>query len=370
MTDSKTSATLDAGDADGAPEERPVEGDAEQDDAPATELTGTAVPNPMAAPAVEGGSDLDDQVSMRLSRGRARGGRKRRKGLAKAVIEEVDPDASGAAAETEPGFAARMLVAPPAHAATRDTTVPTWTFDAAEPAVDGDTAEPAGSDVPDRGSDGVTEDATAPAVPIAEPSGGTAPPVTADAPPPRRTTFGPSGKHRTPAAVIVLTVLTAGLYGVIWFGKVNREMGDFDPRMRVSSNRSTWAVVPAWLIGLGASAVGAVELIAAHLTHVTLPVVVASPIAVALLCGLLVVPYLVVVLPFAIVTAAMTLERLRVVEEHVGMTSDVQVQPPRELVRLLIPVAGGLSVMTRGQTRLNDVWDLVAPEDRRGRRRG
>jgi len=156
--------------------------------------------------------------------------------------------------------------------------------------------------------------------------------------------------------VAVLSGLTLGLYSLVWHHRVNCEMGDFDPRLQVRPGRSTWAVSIPWLLGLAATLSGGVLLAAAHIR----PARVASLpgwLGYAMLAGLLVVPYLVVLLPFSNLAVTMSLERLRLVQEHTGVPGDVQVQPVREVARLLIPLLGGLIVQRRAQRRLADVWD-------------
>ncbi|GAC1570772.1 MAG: hypothetical protein NVS3B18_03350 [Candidatus Dormibacteria bacterium] len=185
---------------------------------------------------------------------------------------------------------------------------------------------------------------------------------------PRRSSFGPAGKHRTPAAVAVLSVLTLGLYSLVWHHRVNCEMGDFDPRLQVRPARSTWAVGIAWLLGLATTLAGVAVLVAQHAQPAR---VAALPgwLGYALLAGLLAVPYLTLFLPFGNIAVTMTLERLRLLQEHTGVPGDVQVQPVRAVARLLIPVTGGLSLMVLQQSVLDDVWDGADTAPNRRRRR-
>lgn len=63
-----------------------------------------------------------------------------------------------------------------------------------------------------------------PAAPSAYPSGGQ---VT-------QGQNGPSGKTRSPIGVFVLSIVTFGIYGLVWYYKVNVELRDFHPSIRVN----------------------------------------------------------------------------------------------------------------------------------------
>ncbi|MDQ6748327.1 MAG: hypothetical protein M3010_09530 [Candidatus Dormibacteraeota bacterium] len=199
-------------------------------------------------------------------------------------------------------------------------------------------------------------------------AGGSAPDPQPTAGEPRRSSFGPAGRSRSPGGVAVLSTLTLGLYSLFWHHRVNCEMGDFDPRLRVRPGRSTWAVAVPWLLGLGATVAGVALLVAAHRGA---PAVARVPgwVGLALLAGVLAVPYLTLLLPFGAVGVAMTLERLRQVQEHIGVPGDVQLQPVREVGRLLIPLVGSLMLQAREQRLLDDVWDWADTAPNRRRRR-
>ncbi|MFN2581271.1 MAG: DUF4234 domain-containing protein [Candidatus Dormibacteria bacterium] len=174
--------------------------------------------------------------------------------------------------------------------------------------------------------------------------------------------LGPEGKRRKPAAVIVLSILTLGLYSLVWHSRINTELRDFDTRMHVHAGRSTFAVTIAWLIGLLVSLGGAILIVSARM-QVALPYT--PPLndvqQYLLLGGLLLVPYLVLVIPFSIVGTVMTIERVRIAEDRVGRTTDVQLRPPRDVCWLVVPVIGGLVLLGIMQRRLNQVWELSAP---------
>ena len=58
---------------------------------------------------------------------------------------------------------------------------------------------------------------------------------------------------------------------------------------------------------------------------------------------------------------APAVERLRVVEDRVGRTTDVQVRPVQTVWWLLVPFSGGLILQHLVQRRLNAVWDIAQP---------
>ena len=180
--------------------------------------------------------------------------------------------------------------------------------------------------------------------------------------PPVAPSLGPEGKRRSPLAVIALSVLTLGIYSLVWQHRVNVEVTDFDTRMYVRAGRSTIAVVIGWCIGFVTSVGGAVLIVSAQM-HVTLPYQppLTSIEEYLLLGGLLVVPYLLLALPFCILAISMTLERVRIAEDRAGRPTDVQLRPVTYTWLLAIPVAGGLLLMALVQRRLNQVWELVAP---------
>jgi hypothetical protein len=176
------------------------------------------------------------------------------------------------------------------------------------------------------------------------------------------TSFGPTGRRRSPVAVVLLSVLTLGVYALVWHDRINAEMSDFDTRMRVRAASSTVAVVLPWLLGLLVTLAGAARIMVG-VFHVHLPFDphVTSMQGYYLLAGLGVVPYLDLVLPFSLVAIVMTLERIRVVEDRVGLTADVQLQPSHQVWWLVVPVLGGLAMIAAMQRRLNRVWEQAAP---------
>lgn len=176
-----------------------------------------------------------------------------------------------------------------------------------------------------------------------------------DAPTP---TFGPPGRERTTAAMVALSVITLGWYAVAWHRRVNQEMGDFDPRIHVHPARSAWAVALPLLAGLLASA-GAGAVIGLDHRGVALDIPVSVHQAWLALAAIGAVPYLVLLLPFSLVAVTMTAERVRVVEDHAGVTTDEQLRPAALVGWLLVPVIGGFVVMARQQRSLNRIWQLA-----------
>ena len=179
---------------------------------------------------------------------------------------------------------------------------------------------------------------------------------------PRVASHGPEGKRRSRAIVVALSVVTLGAYALVWHKRINTEVADFDPRMHVRPGNSTIAVTIAWALGVLISLAGAARIIIDAL-KLTLPFDPHFTVTQAyfLLGGVVVIPYLVLLLPFSIVAMVMTLERVRMAEDRIGKTSDVQIRPVRSACWLLVPVAGGLVLMSIAQRRLNQIWEIASP---------
>jgi hypothetical protein len=171
--------------------------------------------------------------------------------------------------------------------------------------------------------------------------------------------FGPAGRRRSPAMVVLLSVLTLGFYALWWHHRVNREMAEFDPRMSVDAGRSTWAVAVPLIIGwMVAAAAGARYLLALGGTP-TADLPISAEQSLFLAFSPLVVPYLELLLPFSAAAVVMTHERARIVEDRVDVPSDRQLRPVSALGWLTVPVVGGLVGMARMQQHLNEVWRTV-----------
>lgn len=171
-------------------------------------------------------------------------------------------------------------------------------------------------------------------------------------------TFGPPGKHRSPAAMVLFSVLTLGVYAIVWHRRVNQEMGDFDPRIHVHPSQSAWAVFIPWCAGLLGSAAAAGMVLAGHY-GLDLHLPVTGRQVLPGVGALAAVQYLVLLLPFSLIAVVRTAERVRMVEEHAGVTTDEQIRPAALAGWLLLPVIGGFVLMGRQQGNLNRIWDLA-----------
>jgi hypothetical protein len=182
-------------------------------------------------------------------------------------------------------------------------------------------------------------------------------------PPPRpQPMFGPVAQSRSTLLVPLLAVLSLGAYALVWHHHINRELEEFDPKLHARPSRSTMAVTVPWALGLLVTVAGALLLVLSRLSiHAPLVSHVSTAQSVFLLAGLLLVPYLTLLLPFSLVAVVMTLERLRCVEEHVGVTTDRQVRPVAQPLLLAIPVVGGLLLLSEIQGRVNATWNAVSP---------
>ncbi len=175
---------------------------------------------------------------------------------------------------------------------------------------------------------------------------------------PKVTSFGPAGKSRSTLAIVVLSIITLGIYSLVWHHRINREVGNFDTRMHVIPGRSTIAVTIPWAIGWLVSIAGAIRIVLA-VANVALPFDPHFTVlqAYGLLGGALLIPYFELLLPFSAIAAVMTLERVRIVEDRMGRTTDVQLRPARVICWMLLPIAGGLILMAIMQRRLNRAWE-------------
>lgn len=200
-----------------------------------------------------------------------------------------------------------------------------------------------------------SDPATAAAIASAPPDDGLARPYPS---------LGPVGKRRRPITVMVLSALTLGAYGLYWHDSVNEEMSDFDARITVHPGRSSLALALPWLIGLAATIAAASEL---GLRRVPpgFELGIRGWVLIGLACGVLAVPLMMALFAPSLTAVVMTVERLRITEERVGVTTDHQVRPARRAALLLLPVVGGPLLMALTQHRLNAVWEATDPNSRR-----
>ena len=56
--------------------------------------------------------------------------------------------------------------------------------------------------------------------------------------------MGLVGKKRNPVAVWLLAIITCGIYGLVWWYKVNEELRKFDARIEVNPTMSLLALFP------------------------------------------------------------------------------------------------------------------------------
>jgi hypothetical protein len=115
-----------------------------------------------------------------------------------------------------------------------------------------------------------------------------------------------------------------------------------------------------WLFGVLVSIAGALRIVFAVL-NIALPFDPGFTVAQAyfLLGGIVAIPYLMLLIPFSLVAITMTLERVRILEDRVGRTTDVQLRPTLTVCWLLVPAIGGLILQAKVQRRLNRVWELA-----------
>lgn len=172
--------------------------------------------------------------------------------------------------------------------------------------------------------------------------------------------LGPVGRRRNVALLTVLSVLTLGLAAVAWFRRAGREMREFDTRMTLRPGRTAAAVAIPVVTALVLAAAAGARVIADHMGHpVDLPV--GHEITRWLVVGPAVVPWLCLLLPVSAVAVAMTMERVRVVEDRAGIVPDLQCRPAASMAWLLVPVVGLVVIVAHTQARLNRVWVIARP---------
>jgi hypothetical protein len=194
---------------------------------------------------------------------------------------------------------------------------------------------------------------------IADPLAGEDPGVRA-APVPAVWSLGPVGRRRNLGLFLLLSVLTLGLYTVVWFARANREMREFDPRMYARPGRTALAISVPVLASLLVCGAAGTRLLLEHLGH-SADLTLSSNVTVWFLAAPLIAPWLALLLPFSIVAAAMTVERLRVVEDRAGTAPDLQARPVSSLRWLLLPAVGVVVLGVTIQARMNRVWSIALP---------
>jgi hypothetical protein len=171
--------------------------------------------------------------------------------------------------------------------------------------------------------------------------------------------FGQVGRRRSRAVMVLLWVVTLGIYGLVWHDRVNREMSEFDPRLPGRIRRCVWALaipyVALWTVCLVASAL----LVLGHGFGVTADLPVSYDAVGYLAAAPLAIPYATLLLPFSAIAVVMTAERVRIVEDRLDIVPELQLRPTQVAWWLLVPVVGGLVLLVRQQSRLNRAWQLM-----------
>ena len=172
--------------------------------------------------------------------------------------------------------------------------------------------------------------------------------------------LGPVGRRRSVALGVLVGCLTLGLSAAFWFGRMTREMREFDARMVVRSGRTVLAMVLPWLLAGGLTAAEVARIVADHLGHsVDLPVTAWA--SRPLIAAIAVAPLLTVLLPMSAVALVMSAERLRVVEDRVGLAPHLQQRPVAIVRWAWLPVVGTVIAAAGLQRRLNEVWRIARP---------
>jgi hypothetical protein len=194
------------------------------------------------------------------------------------------------------------------------------------------------------------------------------PPPVATPPPaePRlQSTFGPVGVLRSPLEVAVRVLASLGMYALSWQTHSNLELEAFDPNLPARKARSTTSSVMAWLLALVITVAGAV-LFASTRQSIHLPFgrQLTTTEAYYLIGGLACL-YLIVILPFNLAAATANLRRIRLVQQHVGITARGRV--PLGSARLMvIPVIGRLVLLGLEQRGINTIWNAARIADTPG----
>ncbi|MGI8847326.1 MAG: hypothetical protein ACR2GX_03530 [Candidatus Dormibacteria bacterium] len=171
--------------------------------------------------------------------------------------------------------------------------------------------------------------------------------------------LGPVGRRRHPLLVFALCVITLGGYAVAWHRRINREASDFDARIDVAPGASALAIFMPWWAAFAATLTGAALLGLQQFHH---PVSgVSTTVAWALLPAVLVVSDLILLFPLSLVATVMSLERIRGLEDRVGIEHDHQIRPVARLAVLGIPFLGLIWHVMSTQRRLNAIWTTVEP---------
>ena len=177
--------------------------------------------------------------------------------------------------------------------------------------------------------------------------------------------FGPVGVRRSPLQVAVRVLASLGMYALSWQKHSNLELEAFDPNLPARQARSTRSSVVAWVTALVITVAGAVLFASARQSiHLPFGRQLTSTEAYYLIGGLACL-YLIVILPFNLAAATANLRRLRLVQEHVGISARGCL--PLGSARLMvIPVIGRLVLLGLEQRGINAIWNAARIADAPG----
>jgi hypothetical protein len=190
-------------------------------------------------------------------------------------------------------------------------------------------------------------------------------PPAAPAQPHLQSPFGPVGVRRSPLEVAVRVLASLGVYALSWQKHSNLELEAFDPNLPARQARSTKSSVVAWVTALVITVAGAVLFASARQSiHLSFGRQLTSTEAYYLIGGLACL-YLIVILPFNLGAATANLRRLRLVQEHVGISARGRL--PLGSARLMvIPVIGRLVLLGLEQRGINTIWSAARIADAPG----
>jgi hypothetical protein len=202
--------------------------------------------------------------------------------------------------------------------------------------------------------DAVTPPSAAPALPVDRVQVETSVP----AQPHMQSGFGAVGLYRSSLQVPVRVLASLGLYALSWRKNNNLELQRFDPKLPAPQARSTPSSVLAWLTALLITVAGAV-LFASTRQSIHLPFgrQLTSTEAYYLIGGLAFL-YLIVIVPFNVAAAKADLRRLRLIQEHVGISDRQQLRLGSARL-MVIPVIGRLVLLGLEQAGINAIWNAA-----------
>lgn len=76
----------------------------------------------------------------------------------------------------------------------------------------------------------------------------TSPPPAAPSAPPQAAAYGAQMPQRSPIVVWLLGYITLGIYALVWYYKIHKEMQQFDPRQGIKPGVSLCAILFGWIL--------------------------------------------------------------------------------------------------------------------------